>query len=81
MSKKGSEMKSINDNISVMLQNLTAANSKTSNHEEQFTKKSSKISDYEYRFEKLSTKDAQIQTLSLQIIKLTDTSSKTYKQK
>ena len=71
-----SDTKTVNDNISDMLQKLTAANYKKSKHEEQFTDISSKLSYYEYRHEKLIIKDTQIHPLSLQITKLRDTSSK-----
>ena len=53
--------------------------SKTDKHEERFTKISSKLSNYEDRLKKLSIKDTKIQPLSLQIKKLTDTSSNTDK--
>ena len=71
--KHQSEMKTMNDNISATLQILTAANSNTANHEEQFTEISSKLSDYEDRINKLSIKDTGIHPLSLHITKLTDT--------
>ena len=71
-----SDTKTVNDNISDMLQKLTAANYKKSKHEEQFTDISSKLSYYEDRLNKMSIKDTYIQTLSLQII---NTSPKTYR--
>ena len=55
--KHQSEIKTMNDNISAMLQNLTAANSKTYKHKEKFTEMSSKISKYEDLLEKLVIKD------------------------
>ena len=45
--KHHSEMKIKNENISTMLQNLTAKNTKTEKHEEQLTDISSKLSNYE----------------------------------
>ena len=72
--KHQSEMKIMDDNISAMIQNLSAENSKTDNHEEQFTKISSKFSDYEDCIDKMSINETHIQTLSRQI---TNTSSKT----
>ena len=77
--KHQSDMKTMNDNITTMLQNLTAANSKTDNHEEQFTEISSKLSYYEDRLDKMSSKYTQIHPLSLHITKLPYTSSKTDK--
>ena len=67
----------MNENISFMIQKLTATSSKTSNHEGQLTEISSKLSNYEYRLTKLRTKDTQIQQLSLHTTKLVDTSSNT----
>ena len=77
--KHQSEIKTTKDNISDILQNLTATNSKTDNHEEKFIDISSKLSKYEDRLKKLSIKDTHIQTLYLQITKLIDTSPKTDK--
>ena len=74
--KHQSEMKIMDDNISAMIQNLSAENSKTDNHEEQFTKISSKFSDYEDCIDKMSINETHIQTLSRQI---KNTSSKTEK--
>ena len=77
MTKKDqSEMKIMNDNISSMLQNLTAKNSKTDKHDDQITEISPKLSYYEYHLDKLRIKDTQIYPLSLQI---TNTSFKTDK--
>ena len=55
----------MNDNITDMLQNLIATNSKTENHEEQLTEISSKLSNYEDRLEKTSIKEKQIHPFSL----------------
>ena len=69
----------MNDNISDMLQKLTATSSKTDKHEEQLTDISSKLSRYEDRPKKLSIKDTRIHPFPLQITKLIDTSSNTDK--
>ena len=77
--KYHSDMKTINYNISDMLQNLTAINSKTYKHEEKIKEILYKLSNYEDRLKKLSIKDTQIQPFSLHIKKRIDTSYKTDK--
>ena len=77
--KHNYDMKTMNDNISDMLQNSTDTSSKADKHEEQITEVSSKLSKYEDRLKKLSIKDTHIQPLSLQITKIIDISSMTDK--
>ena len=74
-----SEMKIMNENITTMLKNFTAENSKTAKHEEQFRDISSKLSYYKYDIDKLSIKYTQILPFSLPDHKIIDTSSKTDK--
>ena len=74
--KHQSDMRTMTDSITAILQKLTDGSSKIDKHDKQITEISSKLLYYEDRIDKLRIKDTQIQPLSLQI---TNTSSKTDK--
>ena len=71
-----SQMQTMTDSITDILQKLTDGSSKTDTHDEQITEISSKLSYYEDRLNELIIKDTYIQPLYLQI---TNTSPKTDK--
>ena len=63
--KHHSDMKTLNEQISVMFTKLTDKSSKIDNQEEKLTDISSKLSIYEERIYELSIKETHIQPLSL----------------